>query len=295
MSEITLEHIAGLAWPEKRLGHQVTAVLDRLRHLQSVLTAFSAGTDSTLLAVLAHAALGDRALAVTAVSASLPQADRAAAARLAAAYGFRHAFIETDELKHPAYAANPPNRCYHCKSALFRALRDLAVARGLAHVLDGANVDDAADFRPGRQAARENNVVSPLAEAGFTKADIRLVSGILGLPTAAKPAAACLASRIPYGTPITAMELRRIDAAEDGLRGLGFGQVRVRSHGDLARIELAGPDIPRAARDDMRVRIVQVLQSAGYRYVTLDLRGYRTGSLNEMLNANSRPSMPARG
>ncbi len=282
------DKITGPACPDPDLSRKAGLLIDRLRDLPSALVAFSGGVDSSLLAVLAQVALGGRALAATVVSPLLPQADRESSGRIAEQYGLRHVWLEINPLRHPELAANPPNRCYYCKTLVFRALRQEAADRGLAHVLDGENADDAADYRPGRQAAREQNVISPLAEAGFTKQDIRAVSRLLGLPTAERPASACLASRLPYGVPLTAGVLDRIDRAETMLRGLGFEQVRVRAHGDVARIELPAADIPRAARPDVRAGIIRAVRSAGFRYAALDLLGYRTGSLNEALN-NSKP------
>ncbi len=287
-----LDKISDPACPDPNLSGKTAILRDRLRALPSALVAFSGGVDSSLLAVLAQAALGGRALAATVVSPLLPRADREAAGRIAEQYGLRHVWLEINPLQHPELAANPPNRCYYCKTLVFRALRKAAADRGLAQVLDGENADDAADYRPGRQAAREQNVISPLAEAGLTKQDIRAVSRLLGLPTAERPATACLASRVPYGVPLTAEALNRIDRAETMLRGLGFVQVRVRAHGDVARIELPADDIPRAARPDVRAGMVQAVQDAGFRYAALDLLGYRTGSLNETL-AGAHPSMPA--
>ncbi|MCA1808182.1 MAG: ATP-dependent sacrificial sulfur transferase LarE [Lentisphaerae bacterium] len=256
-----------------------------LKRLQSVLVAFSAGVDSTLLAVLANAVLADKALAVTAVSPSLPQSDRLAASVLAEKYGLRHCFIESDEMSDERFTANSPDRCYYCKGHLFRELRRMADERGLVALLDGSNVDDADDFRPGRRAAAELGVISPLAAAGMHKSDIRVVSRLLGLPTANKPAMACLASRIPYGLPLTGKILRQVDAAEDSLRKLGFTQVRVRSHGDVARLELPENELAAALPEPVRTSIVRELKNLGYRYITLDLVGYRTGSMNEALTS----------
>ncbi len=277
------EKISGPACPDPNLSRKAGLLIDRLRAMPSALVAFSGGVDSSLLAVLAQAALGGRALAATVVSALLPQADRDAAGQVAEQYGLRHVWVEINPLQDADFAANPPNRCYYCKSFIFRALRHEAAERGLALILDGENAGDAADYRPGRQAAREQGVVSPLTEAGFTKEDIRAASRLLGLPTAGRPAAACLASRVPYGAPLTAEVLRRIDQAETMVRALGFAQARVRVHGDAALIELAAADIPRAAGPEVRAGIVQAVQTAGFRYAALDLIGYRTGSLNEVL------------
>jgi len=248
-----------------------------------VLIAFSGGADSTFLAAMAGQVLGKRMLAVTADSPSLPRAELRQATALARRLNIRHRVIATDEMRNPAFTTNPPDRCYHCKSELFGALRRIARREGLGHIADGSNVDDQGDFRPGSRAAREHGVGHPLQDAGFTKRDIRRASRRLGLPTADKPAAACLASRFPYGSLLTAAALASVEKAESGLHRLGFTHVRVRTHGDMARVELPAKDIARAVRPRMRQAIIRRLRSCGYRYLALDLEGYRTGSLNEAL------------
>jgi len=235
-----------------------------------------------LLATVAERVLGAQAMAVTADSPSLPRAELAAAVALAEAIGIRHEVIATSEMDDPSYRANTPDRCYHCKHELFGRLQRLAQERELEVVADGSNLDDRGDYRPGARAALELAITHPLQVAGFSKADVRLASKLLGLPTADKPAAACLASRLPYGTEVTVAALARVEASEALLQRLGFSGCRVRLHGEVARIELA-PDQMEAALQQREV-IAAGLRLAGNQYVTLDLSGYRTGSLNEVLS-----------
>ncbi len=245
------------------------------------LVCYSGGVDSALLLRVARDVLGDSAVALTAVSPSLAAEERTAAARLASEIGARQVEVETREMDDPGYVANSPRRCFHCKRALFTEARRVAAALGLATIVYGANADDARDFRPGMEAAREFGVGAPLLEAGLTKADIRELSRRLGLPAADKPAQPCLASRLPYGTEVTVERLRMIDCGESALRRLGFREVRVRHHGDVARIEVPPADLGRLLEPRTREAAVAALRGAGFRYVTVDLAGLRSGSLNE--------------
>lgn len=259
------------------------ALFERLRAAGRVLVAFSGGVDSSYLAWAAHRALGAGALAVTAVSPSYPAAHRRVAEEVVRTVGLRHRFVETHEMERPAYRANAPDRCYHCKQELYAQLARLAVDRGIAAVADGSNADDRGDYRPGRRAARELGVISPLDEAGLTKADIRALSREAGLPTWDEPASACLSSRIPYHSEVTAEKLRAIEQAEDAIRALGFRVVRVRHHGDVARIETSPDELARMIEPATAAAVDAAVRAAGFRYVAVDLRGYRLGSLNEGL------------
>jgi uncharacterized protein len=260
-----------------------SALYRQLGQLPSLIVAYSGGVDSAYLAWAATRVLGDRTLCVTADSASYPDRHRQMAIAIARDFHLRHETVRTAELERPAYRANAPDRCYHCKHELYTTLSSLASERGFAAVADGSNADDRGDYRPGRRAAREYGVISPLDEAGLTKDDIRVLSREAGLPTWDEPASACLSSRIPYFSEVTEEKLRVIEHAEDALRQLGFRQLRVRHHGDVARIELARDEMPRLLDPEVSVRIDSALRALGFQYVSVDLRGYRLGSLNEGL------------
>ncbi|HWB18645.1 MAG TPA: ATP-dependent sacrificial sulfur transferase LarE [Vicinamibacterales bacterium] len=265
------------------LGAREAALFDRLRALPSLIVAYSGGVDSAYLAWAATQVLGSRALCVTADSASYPERHRAMALAIARDFHLQHEVIRTGELERAAYRANAPDRCYHCKTELYSQLAALTAARGFAAVADGSNADDRGDYRPGRRAAREFGVISPLDEAGLTKSDIRQLSHAAGLPTWDEPASACLSSRIPYFSEVTEAKLRVIEQAEDALRGLGFRVLRVRHHGDVARLEIGRDEMPRMLDPEIAAAADTALRALGFKHVALDLRGYRLGSLNEGL------------
>jgi uncharacterized protein len=256
---------------------------DILTGYESVLIAFSGGVDSAYLAIAAAAALGVRALAVTADSPSYPDTHRQLALSIASGFGFAHEIIHTAELERPEYRANPANRCYYCKDELYSSLSALATKRGFAVIVDGNNADDRGDYRPGRQAAREHGVRSPLDEADLTKDEIRALAREAGLESWNEPASACLSSRIPYGSEVSNDVLRQIERAEDVVRELGFRVFRVRHHDAVARLEIARSEMARALDPEVSARLSESLKALGFKYVSLDLQGYRLGSLNEAL------------
>src|SRR5882762_9848746 len=269
---------------ETGAARQEYELLTRLAELPSLLIAVSGGADSAYLAWAANKALGKRSLSVTAISPSYSAYDRAELEKFIAHTGVRHEFVETHEMENPAYRANAGDRCY-CKDELFNVLDELASARGFAAVAYGINADDTSDFRPGHRAAEEHRVLAPLLEAKMRKADIRALSQRAGLPTWDRPASACLSSRLPYGTQVTAERLMLIEKGEAILRELGFRQFRVRLHDKLARIEIATEELPQAMTPEMGARIAARFKEAGFLYVSLDLEGYRQGSLNATLKA----------
>jgi pyridinium-3,5-biscarboxylic acid mononucleotide sulfurtransferase len=268
------------------LTEKLTQIQDLLRNLGRCVVAYSGGVDSTLVAKVAYDVLGDKVLAITAVSPSLMQEDLDEAIDQAQVIGIRHEIVETQELDNPNYASNPANRCYFCKSELHGTLAPLAQSLGYDTVVDGVNLDDLGDYRPGLQAGKEKGVLSPLAQCGITKVEVRQLSQLLGLPWWEKPAMPCLASRFPYGEAITQEKLQRVGAAERYLRKLGQRHFRVRSHEDTARIEISPDRIRQFVLEVDLPKLVIALQEAGYRYVTLDLEGYQSGKLNQVLLQN---------
>lgn len=262
-------------------GEKESLLLKQLAGFPSVIIALSGGADSAYLAWAAHRAMGDHTLSLTALSPSYSAHDRAVVEDFARQLGVRHEFIETHEMENPNYRANSPDRCYFCKDELFTVLDVVARERGFAAVAYGVNADDTLDFRPGHRAATEHRVIAPLLDAGLHKEEIRLLSRGAGLPTWDRPASACLASRLPYGTEVTPERLALVERAEAALRDLGFRQFRVRLHERLARVEVAPEEMPRAMSFEMAASIAVRLKAAGFAYVALDLEGYRQGSLNE--------------
>ena len=258
-------------------------LFESLRRMRRVIVAFSGGTDSAYLAWAAHCVLGAGALAVTADSASLPESHKRDAEAFVKGFGIAHEFIETREFDNPAYVQNGPDRCFHCKDELFTRLAEVGRERGYEHIIYGVNLDDLSDYRPGQNAARQHRAAAPLSDAGLTKAEIRELSRLAGLPTWDRPASACLSSRIPYGTPVTIENVKTVEVGEEEIKALGFRQFRVRFHGEIVRIEIAPAEMGRALDPEMARRFTEIFKSLGFQYVTLDLEGYRQGSLNEVL------------
>lgn len=272
------------AIPNDQLDMKQEALLEALRELSSVIVAYSGGADSAYLAWAAHQALGDRAIAVTADSASLPESHKRDAEQFAKTHGFQHEYIETREFENPDYVKNDRDRCFHCKDELFTRLAKLAQEWRVANVIYGVNCDDLGDFRPGQRAAQSHQVKAPLVEAGLTKAEIRELSRRAGLVTWDRPASACLSSRIPYGTPVTIQNVKTVERGEEEIRALGFRQFRVRFHGEVVRIEIAPEELESAMTVEMAKKFTAIFKALGFHYVTLDLEGYRQGSLNAVLS-----------
>lgn len=260
-------------------------LLASLGRMGRVIVAYSGGADSAYLAWAAKQALGDEAIAITADSASIPESHKRDAEAFAQQFGIRHEYVATNEFDNPDYAKNAPDRCFHCKDELFSVLQKVGAERGIAHIIYGVNQDDLGDYRPGQRAAKLHDVEAPLVEAGLTKAEIRELSRMAGLPTWDRPAAACLSSRIPYGTPVTIENVKQVELGEEEMKALGFRQFRTRFHGEMVRIEIAREELPRAMTVEMAEKFTAIFKRLGYKYVALDLEGYRQGSLNEVLPA----------
>lgn len=265
-----------------------------LREMGHVIVAYSGGTDSAYLAWAANEALGAGALAITADSASIPASHKRDAEDFVKRFGIRHEYVETHEFENPDYLKNDANRCFHCKDELFTVLEKLAAERGYSSIVYGVNKDDLGDYRPGQRAAKMHQVKAPLVDAELTKAEIRELSRMAGLPTWDRPAAACLSSRIPYGTPVTIQNIRTVEVGEEEMKALGFRQFRTRFHGELVRIEVAKEEMERALDPAMAAKFTALFKGLGFKYVTLDLEGYRQGSLNEVLVLNSQGTGPGR-
>jgi len=258
-------------------------LIELLRGMGSAIVAYSGGADSAYLAWAAQQALGERALAITADSASIPASHKRDAEAFVRQFGIRHEYVETHEFDNPDYVKNDLNRCFHCKDELFTVLETIGRERGFSHIVYGVNQDDLGDYRPGQRAAKLHDVKAPLVDVGLTKAEIRELSRRAGLPTWDRPASACLSSRIPYGTPVTIQNIKTVEIGEEEVKALGFRQFRTRFHGELVRIEIAPEELPKALNLEIAGKLTAIFKQLGYKYVTLDLEGYRQGSLNEVL------------
>jgi uncharacterized protein len=265
------------------LNQKQDKLFSLLAEMGRVMVAYSGGTDSAYLAWAANRVLSDNAIAITADSASIPESHKRDAEAFARECGFRHEYIETHEFDNPDYVKNDPNRCFHCKDELFTELTALGHERGIEHIVYGVNVDDLGDYRPGQRAAKLHQVEAPLVDAGLTKAEIRELSRLANLSTWDRPASACLSSRIPYGTAVTAENVKTVEVGEESIRALGFRQFRVRFHGELVRLEIAKDELSRALTPEMAKAFVEIFKPLGFHYVTIDLEGYRQGSLNSVL------------
>ena len=267
------------------LGPKQELLFGLLREMDQVIIAYSGGTDSAYLAWAAHRVLGDKAVAVTADSASIPESHKRDAEAFAKQFGIRHEYIDTYEFENPDYVKNDSNRCFHCKDELFSRLDQVCAERGVRNVIYGVNTDDLGDFRPGQRAAKNHQVKAPLVDAGLSKAEIRELSRMAGLPTWDRPASACLSSRVPYGTAVTKETIKIVEQGEEELKALGFRQFRVRFHDKLVRIEVAPEEIEKALSRQMFAKMTAIFKPLGFHYVTIDLEGYRQGSMNEALAA----------
>ncbi len=266
-----------------RLREKEEKLFSILRDLGRVMVAYSGGADSAYLAWAAHRVLAGNALAITADSASIPESHKRDAEAFVRQFSIPHEYITTYEFDNPDYVKNDPNRCFHCKDELFTRLEEVGRARGIPHIVYGVNADDLGDYRPGQNAARDHCVNAPLVDAGLSKSEIRELSRLAGLPTWDRPASACLSSRIPYGTPVTIQNVKTVETGEEELKALGFRQFRVRFHGEVVRIEIAREEMDRALNAEMAARFTTIFKKLGFKYVTLDLEGYRQGSMNEVL------------
>ncbi len=283
MASLVTLHAKAPEFDTETLDHKEELLLRNLKALGRVIVAYSGGTDSAYLAWAANRALGNDAIAITADSASIPESHKRDAEAFARECGFRHEYIATYEFENPDYVKNDKDRCYHCKDELFDRLEAYAGEKGYRHIIYGVNEDDLGDYRPGQRAARIHQVAAPLVEAGLTKAEIRTLAQRAGLSIWDRPAAACLSSRVPYGTAVTVETIKTIEQGEEALKLMGFRQFRVRFHGDLVRIEIARAELPSAMTPEMFDKFLSVFKPLGFHYVTLDVEGYRQGSLNEAI------------